>query len=67
ADGAGRPSHPRGNDMSDDRVREALDGLRVRVPETAEDAAALRAEVQAADAALGELLRRATTRDGGAA
>ncbi|MFC4140616.1 MULTISPECIES: hypothetical protein [unclassified Microbacterium] len=53
--------------MTDDRLKEALDGLRVRVPTTPEDVAALRAEVQAADAALGELLRRAATRDGAAA
>ncbi|UJP09168.1 hypothetical protein L2X99_12015 [Microbacterium sp. KUDC0406] len=50
--------------MPDRRLRAALDGLRVRVPASPEDAAALRAEVRAADAALGELLRRPVDRDG---
>ncbi|WP_313355073.1 hypothetical protein [Microbacterium sp.] len=43
--------------MSDDDLRAALAGLRVRVPHSAQDAVALRAEVRAADAALGRHLR----------
>lgn len=45
--------------MSDEELRAALAGLRVRIPESAEDADALRAEVRAADAALGVRLRAA--------
>ena len=44
--------------MSDDALRVALRGLRVRVPQTREDADALRSEVRAADAALGVHLRQ---------
>ncbi|WP_217181718.1 hypothetical protein [Streptomyces sp. AC495_CC817] len=46
--------------MSDESMRTALRGLRVRIPESADDAARLRAEVQAADAAVGEWLRART-------
>lgn len=45
--------------MSEDDLRTALAGLRVRIPQTAQDALALRAEVRAADAALGRHLRAA--------
>lgn len=45
--------------MSDDDLRPALAGLRVRIPQSAQDAVALRAEVRAADAALGRHLRAA--------
>ena len=47
--------------MSDESLAAALQGLRVRVPVSAADAADLRAEVRAADAALGAWLRTATT------
>lgn len=47
--------------MSDDDLRAALSGLRVRIPQSAQDADALRAEVRAADAALGRHLRAAAT------
>lgn len=53
--------------MSNDALTAALGGLRVRVPESAADADALRAEVRAADAALGEWLRTASDRRGSAA
>lgn len=46
----------------DDALRIARDALRPRLPETAEDADALRAEVRAADAALGALLRQRAAR-----
>lgn len=48
-----------GGEMSEDDLRTALAGLRVRIPRTAQDAVALRAEVRAADAALGRHLRAA--------
>lgn len=48
--------------MSDEDLRAALAGLRVRIPESVQDADALRAEVRAADAALGERLRAAAAR-----
>ncbi|MGW9628042.1 hypothetical protein [Microbacterium sp. NPDC055521] len=47
--------------MSDDDLRTALAALRVRIPQSAQDADALRAEVRAADAALGRHLRAAAT------
>ncbi len=47
--------------MSDASLTAALQGLRVRVPTSAADAADLRAEVIAADAALGAWLRTAAT------
>lgn len=47
--------------MSDESLAAALQGLRVRVPVSAADAADLRAEVRAADAALGAWLRTAMT------
>lgn len=45
--------------MSDETLTAALAGLRLRVPVDAADAADLRAEVRAADAALGTWLRTA--------
>ena len=45
--------------MSDETLSAALKNVRVRVPESLEDLAELRAEVRAADAALGDALRRA--------
>ncbi|UNK70411.1 hypothetical protein [Microbacterium sp. H1-D42] len=45
--------------MSDEVLRTALAGLTVRIPTSAADAAALREEVRAADAALGTALRAA--------
>lgn len=44
---------------SDDALRAALDGLRVRVPASEADLEALRAEIRQADAAAGSLLRAA--------
>jgi len=46
----------------DESLRIARTVLRPRVPETTQDAAALRAEVRAADAALGVLLRQRAAR-----
>ncbi len=43
--------------MSEEELRVALDGLRVRIPESSEDAAALSAEVRAVDRILGEMIR----------
>ncbi|MGN7860813.1 hypothetical protein ACTJI8_09530 [Microbacterium sp. 22303] len=43
--------------MSEEALKAARDGLHVRVPASLADAAALRAEVRAADAALGAWLR----------
>lgn len=40
-------------------LKAARDRLRVRVPASADDAAELRAEVRAADAAIGDILRAA--------
>ena len=48
--------------MDDEVLRAAMDGLRARVPASPADAAALRAEVRAADAALRNLLRQAAAR-----
>ena len=45
--------------MPDESLTAALQGVRVRVPASAADAADLRAEVIAADAALGAWLRTA--------
>lgn len=53
--------------MSDDLLKTALAGLRVRVPASAADTAALREEVRAADAALGTALRAAAAQRGAAA
>jgi len=61
--------------MSEEALKTAWDGLHVRVPSSRADAETLRAEVRAADAALGALLRsvgtgratRADPRDEGAA
>lgn len=61
--------------MSEEALKAARDGLHVRVPASRADAEALRAEVRAADAALGAWLRsvgagraaRADLRDEGAA
>lgn len=44
-----------------DELRAAQQRLQARVPVSIEDAAALRAEVRAADAALGAWLRRSAT------
>ena len=46
--------------MSDETLSAALKNVLVRVPESLEDLAELRAEVRAADAALGAALRTAT-------
>jgi hypothetical protein len=46
--------------MSEETLRAAMQSLRVRVPTSAADAAELRAEVRAADAALGAWLRETT-------
>lgn len=46
--------------MSEETLRAAMRSLRVRVPASAADAAELRAEVRAADAALGAWLRETT-------
>ena len=48
--------------MSDETLAAALKTLHMRVPESPEDVAALRAEVRAADAALGAALRTASER-----
>ena len=48
--------------MSDETLAAALKSVRVRVPESIEDMAALRAEVRAADAAFGAALRTATSK-----
>ncbi|MFP1601167.1 hypothetical protein ACLD0U_00585 [Microbacterium sp. 2216-1] len=48
--------------IDDDALQRALAGLYVRIPRSDEDAAQLRAEVRAADAALGAALRAADRR-----
>lgn len=48
--------------MDDEVLRAAMDRLHARVPASATDAAALRAEVRAADVALGNVLREAAAR-----
>ncbi|MBY6060041.1 hypothetical protein [Microbacterium esteraromaticum] len=48
--------------IDDDALQRALTGLHVRVPRSEADAAQLRAEVRAADAALGAALRAAGRR-----
>lgn len=48
--------------MNDQRLADARDGLRARMPASVADAAVLRAEVRAADAAVGELLKAAAAR-----
>ena len=47
--------------MPDETLTAALKTLRLRVPESLADAADLRAEVRAADVALGAALRRTTS------
>ena len=46
--------------MPDETLTAALKALRVRVPQSLAEAAELRAEVRAADAALGVAMRAAT-------
>lgn len=48
--------------MSGDELRAALADLHLRVPQSVQEAEALRAEVRAADAALGRRLKEATAR-----
>lgn len=48
--------------MDDEVLRAAMDRLRVRVPASVADAAALRREVREADAAIGNALREAAAR-----
>lgn len=50
--------------MTDDELRDAVAALRMRVPQTPQDAAALRADVRALDAALGARLRDAAAAGG---
>jgi hypothetical protein len=47
--------------MPDETLTAALHAVRVRVPDSLEDAARLRAEIRSADAALGAALRAATS------
>ena len=47
--------------MPDETLTATLKALRLRVPESLEDAASLRAEVRAADIALGAVIRTATS------
>lgn len=46
-----------GGEMSQERLRDALGGLRPRVPESMADLEALRAEVRAVDQEVGALIR----------
>ncbi|WP_193597770.1 hypothetical protein [Microbacterium sp. YJN-G] len=51
-----------GDTVSEEGLRAALDALHVRIPQSMADAAALRAEVQAVDREVGELIGRAKAR-----